>query len=360
MADVKALDALWDGVQRKTVLKVLEAAVHAGLGAHARGQGVIRVAQGQVQPAPALAAHPRTDPHAVAGIAAQGLLQHLSILDVVADDQLLRRPAAKVVAGDEGVEHLAGIGGVRHPGEERAVAEVGAVADDEHLHAGDGLADAAGDDIHVALGAGDVLALLDRAQRGDAVAQPRRLLERQVLGGAFHAGDQLIDHAVAVPVQEHLHVAHVAGVVLLADVAHARRGAALDLVLQARPGAVLEEAVPALAHGEDLLQVVERFAHRAGAGERPEIPPLPLAATAVKAQPREALVGGEVDVGIALVVAQQDVVARAQLLDEVVLEDQRLGLGVGHRDLHVGDLRHHGLGLGVVRLAGEVARHPAL
>src|SRR5205823_15074563 len=44
---------------------------------------------------------------------------------------------------------------------------------------------------------------------------------------------------------------------------------------------------------------------------------------------------------LALVVAEKDVVARLQALDEVVLEQQRLRLGARRRDLGAGDLREH-------------------
>jgi hypothetical protein len=47
------------------------------------------------------------------------------------------------------------------------------------------------------------------------------------------------------------------------------------------------------------------------------------------------------------------------LLDEVVLEQQRLALGAGHRHLDVRDLADHHHQAAVQRPA-EVARHPAL
>ena len=56
--------------------------------------------------------------------------------------------------------------------------------------------------------------------------------------------------------------------------------------------------------------------------------------------------------GKALVVAQHDVVARLVLLDEVVFEQQRLGLGVGERDLDARDVPDQRLHLGV-DVAGE-------
>src|SRR5256885_17046986 len=46
-------------------------------------------------------------------------------------------------------------------------------------------------------------------------------------------------------------------------------------------------------------------------------------------------------------------------LDEVVLEQQRLGLGRNDDRLEVGDLAHQGRALGrIARVRAEIARHP--
>jgi hypothetical protein len=50
---------------------------------------------------------------------------------------------------------------------------------------------------------------------------------------------------------------------------------------------------------------------------------------------------GDLQVGVALVVAEQDVEARRQGLDEVVLEQQRFGLGAHDRGFQPRDARHH-------------------
>ncbi len=70
---------------------------------------------------------------------------------------------------------------------------------------------------------------------------------------------------------------------------------------------------------------------------------------------RERMILVHRDVGVRLVVAQRDVVARGQALDEIALEEQRLAFGVGGDDLELARLRHHALqthgqpvGLGVV------------
>ena len=63
-------------------------------------------------------------------------------------------------------------------------------------------------------------------------------------------------------------------------------------------------------------------------------------ALAGEVDPREVLVERDRDVRVGLVVAQADVEARLVLLDEVLLGEQRLGLGVDDERLDVVDHRH--------------------
>ncbi len=128
--------------------------------------------------------------------------------------------------------------------------------------------------------------------------------------------------------------------------------------MQAGTRAVLKKRIAAIANQEQLLQVVERLAHRAAAGIRPEVTPLAGARPAVETQPRKRMVGGDVDVGVALVVPQQDVEPRLVLLDQVVFEQQRLRFGVGHRHLDARHELHHRGGLCRRLRAMKVARHP--
>ena len=63
---------------------------------------------------------------------------------------------------------------------------------------------------------------------------------------------------------------------------------------------------------------------------------------------RRPVVGGDQDIGKRLVVAQQHVEARPQPLDQVGLEQQRLGLGRGRDELERGGRRDHALDARVV------------
>ena len=153
-------------------------------------------------------------------------------------------------------------------------------------------------------------------------------------------------------------MAHVLGIVLGADQVDARPAAALDLIFQTGAGTIVEDGVLALAHREDLLQQVQGLADGVAADEGTEEAILALGGAAMKGQARKGVGHRQADVGVALVVTQQDVEARLQGLDEIVLQQQGLALGAGHGDLDVPDEGHHDLDAPVVgpaEIAGDAA-----
>jgi hypothetical protein len=85
-------------------------------------------------------------------------------------------------------------------------------------------------------------------------------------------------------------------------------------------------------------------------------------ANTVSSQVRRRRAGraGDLQIRIALVVAEQDVELGVQRLDEVVFQQQRLGLGAHHRGLHAGDLADHVADAGAAMVLGEVARYAPL
>ena len=132
-----------------------------------------------------------------------------------------------------------------------------------------------------------------------------------------------------------------AAVLLAVDVADAGRLAALDVVVQAgRAAAPAGLGAVAGAKQEDLLEQVERAPHLLGVGVGAEVGAVAAVALAREVDARELLVEGDRDVGVGLVVAQADVEARLVLLDEVLLEQQRLRLGGGDRGLDRVDEGH--------------------
>ncbi len=58
-------------------------------------------------------------------------------------------------------------------------------------------------------------------------------------------------------------------------------------------------------------------------------------------EPRKPGIGRGVNVGVALIVAQQHVITRLVPFDQAVLEDECLGLRICDRHLHAGYLLHH-------------------
>ena len=101
-----------------------------------------------------------------------------------------------------------------------------------------------------------------------------------------------------------------------------------------------EHRVRAGAQQESLLQLVQRPVHRACRRERPEILSL-LSPRAAMLAHQGPVAGLDQDVRKALVVAQQYIESRLQLLDQVRFKQQRLGLGFGGDELHRGRRRDH-------------------
>ena len=152
------------------------------------------------------------------------------------------------------------------------------------------------------------------------------LLEVERRRGLAHLlAEAALDRAAAAG-EEIARLADELRIVVERDLAGAGRRAALDLVEQAGPGPVGVKTVRAGAQEERPLQRVKRAEHRAGAGERAEIVAGHAARAAMLDQPRRGMTGRDQDIGEALVVAQRHVVAGLQLLDEIGLEQQRLGV----------------------------------
>ncbi len=225
------------------------------------------------------------------------------------------------------------------------------------VHAGESVGLDRGEHVHIfILAAVDELLVQHRLQHAHLIATGRGLLKGEALGGGLHAIREVVDHLARLAVEEargELHVRSVGGGL---DKTDAGRGAALDLVQQAGARAVGEDGVLAGAQLEGLLQQMDALAHRPGVREGAEVARALGEGAAVVGQARE-LVGGELDVGVGLVVAEEDVVARREALDEVVLEDQRLGLGACGGDVHAQHLRHHHrdarAGDGLLEVAGD-------
>jgi hypothetical protein len=87
------------------------------------------------------------------------------------------------------------------------------------------------------------LAALNEGRGPQPVAQDRGGFEVELLRRLGHLLFEILLHRRGFPAEEILRLAHQILVPLLVDPAHARRRAALDLVQQAGPVAIVEKAV---------------------------------------------------------------------------------------------------------------------
>ncbi len=187
----------------------------------------------------------------------------------------------------------------------------------------------------------DALLRLDRRQCGEAVAVKRRGFEREFGRGLFHlAGKLLLDEAAAAG-KEVGGLVHQLGIAGKIDLAGAGPRTAPDLIEQAGPGAAFKKTVGAGAHQEGALQRGDGAVDRAGGGERPEIPSRPRLRAAMFQDLRRPVIARDQNIGKRFVVAQLHVEARPQLLDQIGLEQQRLGFGRRRHDLDRRGRRDH-------------------
>ena len=192
-----------------------------------------------------------------------------------------------------------------------------------------------------ARGARHQLPCLDLLEPGDLVAKTSRLLIMLLARGFFHPRHERIDHVLVFAVQKIDGCLHISRVLLPGYQVDAGSRAAFNLVLEARARSIPEIAVAALANEEQFLQLVQRLANGTCTRVRAEITALALARTAVKLQARKLVFGRYVNVRVTLIIPQNDIEPGLVLLDQVVLEDQRLGFGIRDRDLDVRDQPHH-------------------
>ena len=91
---------------------------------------------------------------------------------------------------------------------------------------------------------------------------------------------------------------------------------------------------------EHLLQVIQGFTYCPRRWKRPEVAVRLYMRAAIETNLRKCA-SCDHDVGIALVVAKQHVVARCQRLDEVIFKQQRFGLVVRDGGVDGRDVGHH-------------------
>ena len=189
----------------------------------------------------------------------------------------------------------------------------------------------------------DVLVGLHLGERSDAVADAPGDLELKSVARYLHALRQTRLHLAAVAGQEFVRFADQCRVVFPTDAIDAGCAAALDVELQAGPRPAAEDVVRTVAQQKGALERGDGPVHSAGRREGTEITPVAFARASMFDQLGEIVVLGDQDVRESLVVAQQHVVTRPQLLDQIRFQQQRFDFGVRGHELHRAGFRDHPL-----------------
>ena len=207
------------------------------------------------------------------------------------------------------------------------------------------------DDVDVLRRGQHHLLQFERAPRGEElIAELRRLLELLALRRHAHLGLETAEHRSSVACQELRHRVHGGSIGRrrgAGRLGNARPRTPSDVVVEARPlrpRSLVEERVRARPHGEDSCQGVEGVPDRPGVAVRTEIPDALALPASQDLRPRPCLAHREGKVGIGLVVPIPDVEPGLVLLDQVVLEHQRVDLGRGDDPFDGRGVLHHGGG----------------
>ena len=337
-----------------------------------------------VEPGPALLARLVHRHRTLAGLLPKCVQQ--VFIHRFANDQHRRHGHTQVVLRDEGRQHLlllrrgrcvlsAVLGRVERCRVVHVRRKVGPVAQmppathHGQIDAGTPPLHTHGEDVDVlVLGRFNGLLVQHPRQRLHLVAQLRRLLELQLLGMREHARLQPLKQLLGLAAQQGLGALHIHRIGFGRHHAHAGGRTALDLEQQARPRAVGKHRVLAGAQAKHLLQQLDGFLHRPPVGVGAEVAVALVDGTAVVRHARKALPrcralaierchASDSEEGVALVVAEQDVVLRVLRLDEVVLQQQRLGLGAHHGGLQARDFADHVADARPPVVLAEIAAH---
>jgi hypothetical protein len=124
-------------------------------------------------------------------------------------------------------------------------------------------------------------------------------------------------------------------VLAVADFVDAGGDTAFDVVLETRPATLPGDRLVARANPEQPMRERHRFPCERRRQERACVEMIVALDAARHEHARELFAGRQLQVGIILVVAKQDVVFRDSLLDQVVFERERFDDRVGDDDLEV-------------------------
>ncbi len=217
----------------------------------------------------------------------------------------------------------------------------------------------------------------ERVDGVDARLQPSRPLEveLELFGGLLHFRRQLVDELAVVSGEEALDAPHVLGVLLGRNGPATGAGAQPHVAVEAGPGIALQDGERVLlqraresppvgagggAQGHHAPGDVDHLPGGAGVGERTEVLRVGLVFLAGVLDGREHIAFGERDEGVALVVLEVRIEKRAVLVDEVLLQHERLVLVVDDEVVEGVDGLHEQGNLALVVLEVRIEKRAVL
>ena len=359
--DVEALDAPRRRRQPERLLERGEGRLlRPSVRAEARLVGEGRVAAGQVEQRPLVAAPGDGEAHAPAGARGEPVLDGVALGDLHREVDLRGHVAVPVELLHGGLHHvrlavrrrLRAVGDQLHPLDDAPAPHLEDLDDGpgrSHPHA-EGVAVAELGRRHL------LLPVAERLHRPHGVPVVRRLLVALLVGRGAHAAVEAVEHLLRLPLEEQARVPDRLRVLrLAADLGDARRDAALDVVLQAGAAALPRDDLVARTDAEQAVREGHRPPGERGREERAGVVVAVAGHLPRHEHAGEALGRRELQVRVVLVVPQEDVEPRRALLDQVVLEGEGLDERVRDDDLQAGDLVEQGVGLGARAVRPEVA-----
>ncbi len=173
------------------------------------------------------------------------------------------------------------------------------------------------------------------------------LFEPHILRGLFHLRPKRHGQIPMPTFQEHPHIADCLRIGLVrGQTDYARTQAPVNVVLQARRLVYAAKVYGTRRHLEKPMDEVDQPVRQISRKIRPVIGAAVLSQTARHVYSR-ILFSGQLDVRVCFVIAQQDVVARLVLLDEIVLERERFFVVVDLDKIDVPRLADQRSGFGV-------------
>ena len=141
---------------------------------------------------------------------------------------------------------------------------------------------------------------------------------------------------------------------LLINKPHARRIAALNLILQTGTAARGKKTVLTLTHTKHLGEHLQRIPRRLHIRKRPK--KLALLARAAMQRKARKRMRRQHDIRIGLVIAQQNIELRQMRFDQIILQNQRFRFRMRNRRINIDHLPHQGARLGAHAAVAEITR----